>query len=263
MEALELGTDLAIFDEDSTASNFLVRDTTMQKLVPDEPITPLAVRARDLVASTGVTIVLVCGSSSAFLAEADVVVQMERYHMHDVTAKAKALVDAAPPARREPSVFTPGRARRAVRPASLEPHGKVSTRGLFQVQYGDEVLDLHAVPQLVSTSQTRAIETALRQWAQGQHQRGAGGGAWVGVRALVDALEASINEEGLDVLQEHGRLDGFLARPRRVDLGAAGMYEHLTQSTACGTPNFSVTERHRHYVGDAKGGKSAQWFGES
>lgn len=217
MEALELGTGLAIFDEDSTASNFLVRDTTMQTLVPDEPITPLVVRARDLVQHMGATIVLVCGSSSAFLSEADVVVQMERYRMHDVTVKAKEL---APPPQRQPSVFQHVEPRRLLHLASLEPRGKVSTRGAFQVQYGDETLDLHAVPQLVTPSQTRAIEAVLRHWAQGRHAQGPA----VPLRALVDELDAQITAHGVDILQEPGRLDGFLARPRRVDLGAAGKY---------------------------------------
>lgn len=227
MEALELGTDVVILDEDTTASNFLVRDAAMQALVPNEPITPLAVRARDVVEHTGLTMVLVCGSSSAFLSAADVVVQMDAYRMLDVTARASEVAQGvaacAPP--RGASVFGGARAERAVGLASLAAHGKVATRGAFQVQWGDETLDLHAVPQLVTPSQTRAIEAVLRHWAHGRLAPGAGR---VPLRALVDALEAHMDKHGVDVLQDYGRLDGFLARPRRVDVGAAGMYTQLT-----------------------------------
>lgn len=227
MEALELGTDVVILDEDTTASNFLVRDAAMQTLVPNEPITPLAVRARDVVEHTGVTMVLVCGSSSAFLLAADVVVQMDAYRMYDVTARAREVAQgvaaSAPP--RGASVFGGARAARAVELGSLAAHGKVATRGAFQVQWGDETLDLHAVPQLVTPSQTRAIEAVLRHWAHGQL---APGGGRVSLRALVDALESHMDRFGVDVLQDYGRLEGFLARPRRVDVGAAGMYTQLT-----------------------------------
>lgn len=231
MEALELGSDLLIFDEDSTASNFLVRDATMKTLVPDEPITPLVARARDLVEQTGATIALVCGSSSAFLREADVVVQMERYKMRDVTRAAKELVAQQPaPGLPDPALFSVAAQAawlRTVRLPSLEPRGKVSTRHRFLVQYGDETLDLHAVPQLVHASQTRAIETVLRQWAQPDGllgRQGMSGAPVAHLRELVDTLERLVEEHGVDALQSAGRHDGFLARPRRVDLGAAGTY---------------------------------------
>lgn len=218
MESLELGADLLLFDEDSTASNFLVRDATMQALVPNEPITPLVVRAASLVRDTGATIVLVCGSSSAFLPTADVVVQMDRYRLRDVTSKAQELA-AAPVLDTQAVSFgrdAQAQWRRRVRLASLEPNGKVTTRHRHLVQYGDETWDLQAIPQLVHVSQTRAVEQTLRQSANG-----AGSQPVPSVRTWLDAFEAKIENEGIDALQVPGRHDGFLARPRRMDVGAA------------------------------------------
>ncbi|WFC99082.1 hypothetical protein MYAM1_001819 [Malassezia yamatoensis] len=221
MEALELDSELIILDEDSSASNFLVRDKIMADLVPDEPITPLVARARDLVQHTGTTVMLVCGSSSAFLSEADVVVQMDHYRLKDITAKAKQHVAKAQPVSYHDKEFAKRRTERMVKIRSLEPNGKVSTRGTSQIQYGHDLLDLQAVPQLTSTSQTRAIEAVLKQWSRANHLPNDQANNSCSLQELVKTLDKRLDEQGIDVLQEYARLDGFLARPRRVDLAAA------------------------------------------
>jgi len=239
MEALELGAELLVFDEDTTASNFLVRDNTIAELVPQEPITPLVARAQHLVKSVGVTMVLICGASSAFLPSADVVVQMDAYQMVDVTTRAKEVCAAhhveaamAPDTPFEAS-RAPARTRRVLL-SSLAPRGKMSTRTRTVIQHGDENIELHAVPQLVHVSQTRAIEALLRQWSEEQEllgMQGLGSDKAPTLCALVDTLATLIEQGGIDVLQSPGRIDGFLARPRRLDIGAARTCEYQQTDT--------------------------------
>lgn len=211
MESLELGADLLVLDEDTTASNFLVRDYAMQLLVPNEPITPLVARARTLMNTTGASILLVCGSSSSFLSEADVVLQMDRYVMKDVTQHAKELcksMNVNPVPTSDLSSFQNLCNRTVGFPL---PQVRTTTQHRHLIQFGDHALDLSSTPQLVHKSQTRAIETLLRRWMSSSP---------VSLRSLVDQVHDDMEKSGLDALQERST-DGFLARPRRLDIGIA------------------------------------------
>lgn len=212
MEALEAGAELLVLDEDTVASNFLVRDRAMQALVPNEPITPLVAQMRSLVDIVGVTLVLVCGSSSAFLPCADTVLQMDCYEMKDVTQKAQHLCKTLS-LEPWPANLSSFRAP-ALRELQLPlPGGKMATRHRSVIHIGDEALELHAVPQLVHASQTRAIETLLRRWANAPPRS-------VGLKALIDSVSSEWDQQGMYYLQDK-HLDGFLARPRKIDLAQA------------------------------------------
>ena len=92
------GSRLLLLDEDTSATNFMVRDAFMQKVVsPDkEPITPFLSRARDLYEKAGISTILVAGSSGAFFHIADTVIQMDQYEPVDITEKAKELCGQFP-----------------------------------------------------------------------------------------------------------------------------------------------------------------------
>ncbi|WFD31051.1 hypothetical protein MSPP1_002081 [Malassezia sp. CBS 17886] len=234
MEAREIGAELLLCDEDSTASNFLVRDAAMQELVPVEPITPLVARAKELVDQTGSTLVLVCGSSSAFLPLAHAVLQLDAYRMLDVTERVQQVlathqVDMVS-ASAAPDLFAPDTQSRRARElvlGSLAPPGKTSTRSRILIQYGaDQELSLRTIPQLVHTSQTRAIESLLRRWGEGTDlvvKQGLAPAPAIGLRPLVTSLGALMSRDGVEVIMEAGRQDGFLARPRAIDVAAADL----------------------------------------
>ncbi|KOS15382.1 hypothetical protein Malapachy_2301 [Malassezia pachydermatis] len=213
MEALELGADLLVLDEDTTASNFLVRDALMQALVTSEPITPLVMHIRPLLAQTGVSVLLVSGASSAFLPVADVVVQMDRYEMKDVTMHAKTLCEAQhvePAPSSSKAVFASLPTRTFSMPLSLD---KSSTKHRHAIHVGQDVWDLHAIPQLVHPSQTRAIEALARRWS-------ASTSTTVSLRTLLDEVERELDTHGVDALMDRWP-NGFYARPRRLDIGSA------------------------------------------
>lgn len=91
VEALEAGSRVLLIDEDTSATNFMVRDALMEAVVAaeHEPITPFVERVRELWEKHGVSSVIVVGSSGAFFSVADAVVQMDRYEAHDITERVR------------------------------------------------------------------------------------------------------------------------------------------------------------------------------
>lgn len=91
IEALEAGASALLIDEDTSATNFMVRDALMQKVVlkDKEPITPFIDRIRMLYNGFGISTILVAGSSGAFFFVADSVIQMDNYIPKDITDAAK------------------------------------------------------------------------------------------------------------------------------------------------------------------------------
>ncbi|CCW70959.1 unnamed protein product [Phytomonas sp. Hart1] len=96
IEALEFGCTAILLDEDTSATNFMYRDTLMQKLVPRElePITPFVETVRGLFTQHSVSTIMVVGGSGQYLSRADLVLMMNSYTISDVTSKAKELAAA-------------------------------------------------------------------------------------------------------------------------------------------------------------------------
>lgn len=95
MEGLEAGSRLFLIDEDTSATNFMVRDDFMQEVISrkKEPITPFIERVGDLYKKAGVSTIMVAGSSGAFFYVADHILQMDCYHTLDITGQVKALCE--------------------------------------------------------------------------------------------------------------------------------------------------------------------------
>lgn len=93
VEAWEAGARTLLIDEDTSATNFMVRDALMEAVVAREfePITPFVERVRDLWERAGVSSIIVAGSSGAYFSVADVVLQMDRYRVRDITEHARAV----------------------------------------------------------------------------------------------------------------------------------------------------------------------------
>ena len=221
VEALEAGAEGLLIDEDTAATNFLIRDARMQALVPkaQEPITPFIDRVRRLHAEHGVSSVLVIGGSGDYLDVADTVIALGSFRPEDVTARAAEVAAAHPTGRVAeecgPLSFDLGRRPRrgAVDPSKGRREVSVKTRDVHTIQFGAETLDLSAVEQLVQRAQTRAIGAALdyarRQYIDGRRS----------LADIVALVLADIEREGLDVLDS--RRVGDFARFRRHELAAA------------------------------------------
>ena len=221
VEAMESGASGLLIDEDTAATNFLIRDARMQILVPKEkePITPYIDRVRAMYEQYGVSTVLVVGGSGDYLDVADTVIAMETFRPHDVTSRASAVAAAHPTGRvsEEDGPFDVNLQRRP-RTGSVDPRkgrreSSIRTRDIQTVQFGTETLDLTAVEQIVHRTQTRAIGAALdyarRRLIDGRRS----------LSEILDRVMADIEEEGLDVLD--GRRTGEFALFRRHELAAA------------------------------------------
>lgn len=168
LEAIEVGADLLLLDEDTCSTNLLVRDARMQALVRRETITPLVDRARDLSSSLGVSLLLVVGGSGDYLDVADTVVLMEDYRPREVTEDARRVARDLPTDRAVQTELRPLRlSPRVPLPGSFDPRrgerARVRARGRRELSFGEEEIDLTALDQLVDDSQTRAIGVLLQR----------------------------------------------------------------------------------------------------
>lgn len=214
LEALEVGTSLLLLDEDTSATNLLVRDARMQSLVERETITPLIDRAREL-AERGTSIILVTGGGGDWLDVADRTLLMEDYLPRDASERARAVAAEHPTGR---AGGTPAEAlalpTRLVAPDSLDPttrrgRRRVKAGGTRTIAFGEETIELGALEQLVEEGQARAIGALLAQLGRQRSPQT--------VRELAHGAARLARERGLwaiDPLPE-------LALPRPQEIGAA------------------------------------------
>lgn len=219
VEAVEVGCPVLLVDEDTSATNLMIRDERMRALVADEkePITPFVDRIGGL-ARAGVSTILVMGGSGDYLDVADLVLMMDSYVAHDVTQKAREVVEAQPRERMDVEDF-PAVKQHVMLP--LKAHGgkaKTKSKGLDSISLDRQDIDVSNVEQIVDGGQTEAIAWAIRALTDGERAT-----AFDGETTLAQALEA------LDAIIEQHGLDGlggpeksaFMVRPRMVDLAAA------------------------------------------
>ncbi|MFD1102883.1 P-loop domain-containing protein, partial [Schaalia naturae] len=103
VEAVELGAPLLLLDEDTSATNLLIRDARMRSLVraEKEPITPLVDRVGSLAREGRVSTIMVMGGSGDYLDVADRVLMLDTYRCLDVTPRAHEVVAAMPRSRED------------------------------------------------------------------------------------------------------------------------------------------------------------------
>ena len=227
VEGMEAGSRLFLLDEDTSATNFMVRDAFMQKVVsPDkEPITPFLSRARDLYEQAGISTILVAGSSGAFFHIADTVIQMDRYKPVDITKKAKALCKEFPISEEKPHPFalphshrimekdkngaTKRRDYRSGAVRKNEPERlKLKTMGTDGFAIGKQTVDLRYLEQLIDSEQTACLgmllKYAVEHLVDGKRT----------IAEVVVQLQKELETSGMRFLAENGIVSGGYAMPR-------------------------------------------------
>ena len=222
VEGLEVGASALLVDEDPAATNFMIRDARMRRLVPDEsePITPFLDRVRQLWEERGVSSVLVVGGAGDYLDVADTVIQLEEYRPRDRTEKARSVAASLPlgeAAPRAPAAW-PEAKPRAPEPASFDPRRgrrseRVRSRKTRAIEFGSEEIDVSLLFQLVDPAQGRFIGDALLELSRGLCD------GRTSIPDLLDALEQRIEDAGLEALGD-ARF-GDRARARRLEIGCA------------------------------------------
>lgn len=220
VEAIDAGASALLIDEDTSATNFMIRDERMRALIPAsrEPTTPFVNRVRPLFTELGVSTILVAGGSGAFFDVANQVIALDHYVARDVTNEARRLTPEHQDAGRDTGspVFACERIARVPDPISLARSGDqkpAKARGAT-IQFARETIDLSAVAQLVDPAQTQAIARALDRIAGVVDGR-------MSIEDLVLMVQDRVDAENLDWLSPFSGHPGHLTRPRRHELHAA------------------------------------------
>lgn len=213
-ESLEAGSGVLLVDEDTTATNLMIRDARMQRLVHGdrEPLTPFVDLVRPLRRDHDVSTVLVMGGSGDYFDVADQVIMLDAYYPYDVTAQAQELASE-----RVDADF-PVPARRVVDPGSVDStargKSRIKRRDMDVLTFGEYDIDVRHLTQLVDPSQIIGVGLALRTMAAE--------GYLDGRRSLgeaLDALEERLDDAGVVLL---GRgFAGDYALPRRHEIAGA------------------------------------------
>ncbi|MFO7772933.1 MAG: ABC-ATPase domain-containing protein [Dehalococcoidia bacterium] len=220
VESLELGAQVLLIDEDTSATNFMIRDRRMQELVAkdSEPITPFIDKVGQLYSELGVSTILVLGGSGDYFDVTDLVVWMNDYKPYEVTQIARTVADKYRAERRPEGGEHFGTVRKRIPLAhSFDPSQgrrevKISPRGLHSISFGTHIIDLGAVEQLVDASQTRAMGDAVyyaTKYMDGKRT----------LREITNTVLADIRTKGLDVLNP--KPVGDYAAFRGLELGSA------------------------------------------
>jgi predicted ABC-class ATPase len=221
MEALEMGTTLLLIDEDTSATNFMIRDERMQELISKEkePITPFVDKVGKLYSDNGVSTILVMGGSGDYFDVADTVIAMENYIPIDVSEKAGEIARKHAASRIDeggenfgeitqrqpnPSCFNPSKGKREV---------KIDAKGLKKILYGRLDIDLAGLAQIVDVSQTRAIGNIIHIYATRYATRG------LTLKEGIGMVISELEKTGLDMLLPYKV--GNLAAPRIFEVAGA------------------------------------------
>ncbi|MEG4117221.1 ABC-ATPase domain-containing protein [Microcoleus sp. N9_B4] len=210
-----------LVDEDTAATNFMIRDRRMQELIAKdkEPITPFIDKVRQLYADYGVSTILVMGGSGDYFDVADTVIALDNFKAYNVTKKAKEIAKNYSISRAAEGGENFGNiTSRVPIPASLDPSRgrrdvRVKVRDVDELAFGTEDIDLGSVEQIVDSGQLRAIAAAM-VYAKQQYMDGKRT-----LSEIIDLVMADIDAQGMDILSPFP--EGDFAIFRRFELAAA------------------------------------------
>ncbi|MDP1774009.1 MAG: ABC-ATPase domain-containing protein [Methylobacter sp.] len=227
VEAIESGSRLLLFDEDTCATNFLVRDELIKKILDatQEPIKPLYSTVRSLWREHHISMIFVVGGLGYFLQKADTCLLMDNYRCDDISAKVRnrlgpiaeegvPIADFSVSRRLAADNFDPVYTNQRLN-KTLPKRIKDLRNAPKQLEYGMDLINLEAVAQIAEAPQVLAIGyclLALRAKMQS-------GDKPETIRFWIDWLDGEISKHGLDVLSPD--YPGTLSMPRKYELAVA------------------------------------------
>ena len=219
IEGIEAGTSLFLIDEDTSATNFMIRDELMQRVIHREmePITPFIERIRELYENYGISTVIVAGSSGAYFHIADSIIQMDRYVPKDITVRAKKEAENFPqisvpeqPAEKP----TYDRVPRPDKAFRGNDRIKMKTMGKESVMINRDTIDLRYLEQITDSEQVAALGYCVR-YVQKHLIDGK-----KNLIQIVDELEEVMQNKSLAELCESTSSVSCMAVPRRQEIFA-------------------------------------------
>lgn len=166
-EAMEAGCRTFLIDEDTSATNFMIRDELMQRVVSNElePITPFTMRVRELYEKEGISTILVAGSSGSYFHKADYVIQMNHYVPEDITTRAKEAAKEFPlPLEDISSYETPNTHRVYAEDKKFAAGQRIKFKvmGRDGININKETIDLRYVEQLCDGEQLAGLAQLMK-----------------------------------------------------------------------------------------------------
>ena len=199
MESIEAGSRLLLIDEDTSATNFMIRDRLMQQVVApaEEPIIPFIERVRSLYEDFGISSVIVAGSSGSYFHVADQIIQMKEYVPYDITERAKKAAADFPVFSIPQGRFPEYSKKRCPRPnAALKKDDrlKLKAQGTSELSLNYDTVELRYLEQLRDSEQTMALAYLLKYMElslmDGRRS----------MTDLADLIEKQLDERGLESL---------------------------------------------------------------
>ncbi len=220
VEAIEVDARVLLIDEDTSATNFMIRDQRMQRLIHknEEPITPFIDKVKQVYRDLNVSTILVMGGSGDYFDVADHVIGMNNYKPEDLTDQAKQINREVETKRTEEGGEQFGKINprkpiaNSIKPEKGKKGKKIKTNSRHSIQFGTYNIDLSSVEQLVDSSQTTAIGEALvyaKKYMDGNRS----------VNEIMDLIFRDIEEKGLTAIGNPK--SGNYAWFRRFELAAA------------------------------------------
>ncbi|RLF27407.1 MAG: ATPase [Thermoplasmata archaeon] len=214
IEALEIGSRCLLIDEDTSATNLLIRDERMQNLIDKEkePITPLIDLIKPL-RQHGVSVILIMGGLGDYFDVADKVIMMDSYQPRDVTDDVKKIIKKYPSKRKKETPREIIIRDRYPNKKTIDPHrnGKIriktSGRNLL---FGRETIDLSRIEQIVENTQIKTIGILMYEATKRFNGKP--------LRESLDNINKTIDNRGLLHFLPHQ--DGY-TRPRKYEIAAA------------------------------------------
>lgn len=216
-EAVEAQTKLLLIDEDTSATNFMIRDVLMQRVVhgSQEPIIPFIDRVRELYEKEGISTILVAGSCGSYFHKADLIIQMNRYEPVDITEYAKTQAKEFPLAQSENPTYKKSSHKRCPKASKrADDRVKIKTTGLDTICINKENIDVRYIEQLVDSEQLNALGHMLA-YAQ-KH-------LFDGKKTLLqitDELYEKIHRDGIESVCGLSYVPAGLALPRKQEFMA-------------------------------------------
>jgi predicted ABC-class ATPase len=220
IEAMEIGAKVFLMDEDTCATNFMIRDQKMQQLVhkADEPITTFIDRIKQLYTEKDISTILVLGGAGDYFDVSDIVIQLNKYIPGDVTRQAQAIAAASPNKRTVEDGGYPFTITERIPLAdSIDPCNEYGKKGIYakevyRLVFGKNTLDLVDIEQLIELSQTKALGFAMEYARKYMDKK-------CTLKEIVERVVADVDRYGLDVLSD--RISGNFAHFRSFEFAFA------------------------------------------
>ncbi len=220
IEAIEAGAEVLLMDEDTCATNFMIRDSKMQQLVNknDEPITTFIDKVKQLYFENKISTVLVLGGIGDYFNVSDRVIQMINYKLQDMTIRAHEIVDKFPAKRQiEDEAYPFQNSNRIPLSESINPqndYGKfaIYAKEVHRLNFGNQVVDLTDLEQLIELSQTKALGFAMEYAKRYMDEK-------TSLYNVIKLVMKDIDEKGIGIISD--KISGHFAWFRGLELAFA------------------------------------------